>query len=366
LRVLDFAVMRIRLLRSGHRAAAIVRDLAGDFAANAGLHSAPRLAQMHGAIPGAPGSQPHRSLPRPYSYRHDGCTFLCANVMATHNGKSRMKIPSRLTNSQSFASGLFIAGGTVLTLFAFVLGSYWDIACFFSLIPIGILWTRRRSLAAALSVGPLATVAFVLVFMSVAIVRTSGIWGDLLQGGIWTFYLGFCCGLAIYLSVAILLVISALRGTRRWQRPMLVSLLVVSVSFAIDRHFTNVVTVESFQMKVALEADSPESRIVGDPEWFDGRTRFILYRRVGNLYCFDRFQSEELYDRLKSKRLGTVPVEYNEFSSYGRVHGYNVRSVDGVILANGWYSVKDAERGGGTALVPDSSGHGHLDGHLCY
>lgn len=45
-----------------------------------------------------------------------------------------------------------------------------------------------------------------------------------------------------------------------------------------------------------------------------------------------------------------VVVEYNVFSDFGKERGYNVRSVDGLILANGEHVVRDFERSGGRIL----------------
>ena len=47
-----------------------------------------------------------------------------------------------------------------------------------------------------------------------------------------------------------------------------------------------------------------------------------------------------------------VVVEYNLFSDFGKERGYNVRSVDGLILANGELVVRDYERSGGRILGP--------------
>jgi len=76
----------------------------------------------------------------------------------------------------------------------------------------------------------------------------------------------------------------------------------------------------------------------------------VLYRRVGNSYCYDAFKSEELRQRLAPKDRRTVTVEYNIFSDFGKEPGYNVRSVDGVLLANREHTVRDYERFSGQIL----------------
>lgn len=49
-----------------------------------------------------------------------------------------------------------------------------------------------------------------------------------------------------------------------------------------------------------------------------------------------------------------MTVEYNVFSDFGHERSYNVRSVDGVLLAEGRRVVKDAERFGGQILTDGS------------
>jgi hypothetical protein len=115
--------------------------------------------------------------------------------------------------------------------------------------------------------------------------------------------------------------------------------------------FTNKVTVKTFQMGMALDGKAPWGAV--GSEWQDG-TPLVLYRRVGTSYCFTAFQSKELRDHLAQKSVDTVTVEYNVFSDFGHERSYNVRSVDGVLLAEGQPVVKDAERFGGQVSTDGS------------
>jgi hypothetical protein len=75
----------------------------------------------------------------------------------------------------------------------------------------------------------------------------------------------------------------------------------------------------------------------------------LLYRYGQNgTLCYDVLP-ESLHDRLSSKDGKAVTAEYDTFSSYfgSKVHGYNVRSVDGIILANGNRRLRDDYIGGG-------------------
>jgi hypothetical protein len=62
----------------------------------------------------------------------------------------------------------------------------------------------------------------------------------------------------------------------------------------------------------------------------------------------------ELRNRLAEKGGDGVMVEYNVFSDFGHEQSYNVRSVDGLLLADGRHAVKDAERFGGQMLTDNS------------
>jgi hypothetical protein len=230
--------------------------------------------------------------------------------------------------TRALASSLFMIGGGYLTLASLLAApSFWYIPCVCALIPLGFVWAFcRPSLAAALSVGPLIAAAALLRFLR----------------GAWFAALAAC------LIVAVILVLVALRNGRGWSLPLLVSFAYLAMAFGTDRLFTNRVTVKAFQMDVALDGKAPWGDVA--PEWQDGPAPIVLYRRVGRSYCYTAFKSQELRDLLMSKSGKTAIVEYNVFSDFGRERSYNVRSVDGLFLANGKHPVKDAERFGGHVL----------------
>jgi hypothetical protein len=230
--------------------------------------------------------------------------------------------------SRILAGTLFTIGGICLTLVSLLAApSFWYIPCVCALIPLGFAWWLcPPSLAAALSVGPLAAVAALLPHLS----------------GIWFGILAAC------LVAAILFVIDALGDGRNWKLPLLISLAYLASAFCTDRLFTNNVSVRTFQMGVALDGNAPWGRV--SPEWQDGTLPLVLYRKVGASYCYTAFESQELRDRL-AQRGETVTVEYNVFSDFGHERSYNVRSVDGILLQNERHIVKDAERFGGQVLT---------------
>jgi hypothetical protein len=239
------------------------------------------------------------------------------------------------TLSRIVAGMLFSIGGVCLTLVS-LLGapSFWYIPCVCALIPLGFVWWLcPPSLAAALSVGPLVAAAALLRFLS----------------GIWFATLAGC------LIAALAFVVLALRDNRHWKIPLFISLAYLAAAFCTDRLFTSKVKVKTFQMSIALDGKAPWGTV--GPEWRDGTSPLVLYRRVDGSYCYTAFRSQELRDRLAQKRSDTVTVEYNVFSDFGRTRSYNVRSVDGILLADGQHVIKDAERFSGEMLIDNFSQH---------
>jgi hypothetical protein len=241
-----------------------------------------------------------------------------------------MRVISRIV-----AGTLFTVGGVCLTL-ASLLGapSFWYIPCVCALIPLGFVWWFcQPSLAAALSVGPLFAAAALLRFLSG-----------------WSFAI-----LAGCLIAAFAFVLLALRDDRRWRIPLFISLAYLAVAFCADRLFTSKVKVKTFEMSIALDGKAPWGEV--GAEWQDGTPPLVLYRQINGSYCYTAFKSQELRDRLAQKHHDTVTVEYNVFSDFGRTRSYNVRSVDGILLADGQHVVKDAERFSGEMLMDNFSQH---------
>jgi hypothetical protein len=227
---------------------------------------------------------------------------------------------------RSLGAILFIVGGGSFALISLLgVPSFWYGICLWTLPVIGVVWVWQPCVAAALSIGPLISVAALLQY-------GSGMWAFSLIAG---------------LAAAVVLVFEALRGSSRWQVPVIVSLGFVTMAFATDRLFTNKVAVRTYDMYVAIDGRVP---------WGDlGRASsssppIVLYRRVDESYCYDAFRSNELRQRLGPKNGSTVRVEYNIFSDFGKERSYNVRSVDGLLLADGQRTVRDFERFGGQIL----------------
>lgn len=231
---------------------------------------------------------------------------------------------------RAVGASLFIMGGGWLTLMSMLAGpSFWYFPCSCALFLIGLVWIWRPPLAAALSVGPLLSVLALTQYPVGYGVRAST---------------DTVVTIAAFL-LAVLIVVVALRNYSGWKLPVALSLIFVASVFGTDRLFTNKVSVRRYEMHVAVNGHAPWGDV--GPEWSDGIAPIVVYRRVGDDYCYDAFKSEELRQRLAQKEGSTVTVEYNIFSDFGRERSYNVRSVDGLLLNDQQRTVRDFERFGG-------------------
>ncbi len=214
----------------------------------------------------------------------------------------------------------------------------WYFFCYCALPLVGIVWLWKPSSAAALSIG------FSLVAMMQYV------------PGMWAFSRIWAALLIAGLIAASVLVVGALRGFRNWQLPVVLSLAFATSAFATDRLFTNKTSIHCYQMNVAINGHAPWGDV--GPQWSGNSLPIVLYRRLGDSYCYDAFQSEELRQRLSSKDGSTVEVEYNVSSDFGKERSYNVRSVDGLLLNEGQRTVRDFERFGGQILGSATSPNG--------
>jgi hypothetical protein len=112
----------------------------------------------------------------------------------------------------------------------------------------------------------------------------------------------------------------------------------------------------TYQAYVAVNGGGPLG--IADAPW-DGPDGVVLYRTGRNgVICYDAFHSKDLHDRFAAKNGQAVTVEYDTFSDFGKVGGYNVHSVDGMVLANGTHLVRDdyAASAGSASKGSGSSG----------
>lgn len=224
-------------------------------------------------------------------------------------------------------TALFALGGGCLVLVSLLgVPSYWYFLCFCALPVVAAFWAWRPRVGAALSIGPVIAVIAWLRFLS----------GPTLASAV-------AC-----VVVALFCVFVAAKGAGSMYAPVALSLCFLSAAFLVDRRFTDRVTIQSYRVQVALDGNAPWGKV--GPEWSGGSPPIVLYRPVGNSFCYVAFKSRELHDLLRYKDGESVQMQVNEFKDFGEERGYNVRAVDGLLLANGSHVVRDAERFSGQIL----------------
>jgi len=67
----------------------------------------------------------------------------------------------------------------------------------------------------------------------------------------------------------------------------------------------------------------------------------VIYRNLDGGYCYDALYSAELKQKLLKDALPTVKVDYDLFINFGKITGYNTRSVDGIQFNDGHRVVRE-------------------------
>ncbi len=109
------------------------------------------------------------------------------------------------------------------------------------------------------------------------------------------------------------------------------------------------VSIRKYEMGVALDGRAPWGDV--GPESETDQAPTVLYRKVGESYCYTAFQLPKLRDRLEREKRSLVTVEYNVFTTFGREGAYTLRSVDGVPLAIGNRIIQNTREFGGQVLL---------------
>ena len=108
------------------------------------------------------------------------------------------------------------------------------------------------------------------------------------------------------------------------------------------------VLVRQYEMNIAFDGKAPWGEVGTEPTNTEAPT--VLYRVVGNGYCYTAFQLPSLRDRLAHENKSHVTVEYNVFITFGHGGKYTLRSVDGVLLATGNRVIRETREFGGQML----------------
>jgi hypothetical protein len=236
--------------------------------------------------------------------------------------------------SRYVPAGLLIVIGLAVSSLALAGGISWVVLCFFSLVPIGILWISQPALARVLSVGPLLGIASLLISLLTLPINGPWVASPLRVSAYSALPVTALLAGAFFLA-------AALRDWRRWLLPLILSFTYVGLAFMVDHLFLGVRTAETYKMHFSLDGKGKEDfDFLGPPK----KGGVVVYRSVGNGgSCFDYFISQKLYDKLAGEPDAEVTVQYEITRDFGRVRGYSVLAVDGV-------DVRSENGGGGSSL----------------
>jgi hypothetical protein len=156
-------------------------------------------------------------------------------------------------------------------------------------------------------------------------------------------------------SILVATVICVIEIKRRGAeiKPLVASVVLIILSLAADLTFTNRVEERPLQMSWVADGTDP----TGDQAQLSskGEKPVILFTPVAGGYCTDTIYSEPLREKLNALHKPQVQVVYNEFKNFGRIHGYNVGSIEGMVFNKGLHVVIPNPEGSSEILVGDKS-----------
>jgi hypothetical protein len=235
-------------------------------------------------------------------------------------------------------SGLYLfLVGIALALVLLVAGapSFWFLPASILLALSGILWFRPR-MAASFSL------LFTLVFFFLLLSLKPWTWTDARVKGF---------GVLLVLLVAVGLCAAQIRVRGIDWKALVTSAICILIAFGVDRTFTNRVHLRTLTMDWTADGTTPW----GDPPnpGPNGQSPVLIYTAVPNGYCYDALFSEALRAHLMSLHKNSIKVVYNEFTTFGTPSGYNIQSVEGMVVNKGRHSVIDTKGSyGGSMMIP--------------
>jgi hypothetical protein len=236
---------------------------------------------------------------------------------------------------RAVSSVFFIVSGLFLLLLVLRWhDSFWKVPCVALWILAGVLWAVTPRWGAGFILAPIAGVISFALPISRSFAFAQEAYGFL-----------------AVLAVAVALTGFVLAKTRRKSAlACAVSLLLLLISFAVDRAFTNKSAIVAYQMNWSTDGQLPwlaTAQNTNRPDNRDNTGRVIVYRKLADSYCYDSFDSPELARRLQAGGQNVVTVEYNVFSDFGKRRAYNVRSVDGLVFGDKANEIHGGWIGGG-------------------
>jgi hypothetical protein len=235
------------------------------------------------------------------------------------------------------AAVLFFLSGTWTTLILlFSASSFWYLPCGILWALSAVVWLIEPLSAPGLCIFPVLGVAVMLLQPLSALRHLDR------NSDYWLF------SIAVPVVLALSLIAFSLRNRNAWKVwAFVASLGLVLISFAVDRLFTNELTVHTYEMSWSINGEAPWGQVqIGQ----DGQTPVLVYRKILHGYCYDAVFSPELKSRLIGSKASTVTVEYNTFRDFGRERGYNIHSVDGLVFNDAHRAIREEEGYGGTVL----------------
>jgi hypothetical protein len=234
------------------------------------------------------------------------------------------------TRTRAFAAPFFCISG-VLAIFMTLLGapSFWYLPCAVLWATSGLLWWFRPSIAASFSVFPVLGIAVLIIQFLPNFRQTDYSYRALL----------------ICLVVALGLIVASFEWTgTRQSPPLAISFGLVLVAFGADRLWTDKVVVCKYSMNWLANGRAPWGNVETNEK---GESPIVVYRKIGDGYCYDAVFSPELREKLTQSNKSTVDVEYNVFSDFGHRRSYNVRAIDGIVFNEAGRTVRPGESYGG-------------------
>jgi hypothetical protein len=148
--------------------------------------------------------------------------------------------------------------------------------------------------------------------------------------------IGLVSALATTWTCAIVSVLMSRTGFRPAMKYLAASSTILAASFGIDRAFTNKVQLHDFEMNWAVGSDDP---LGTGPEKISDQIKVVVYRTDRGSTCYDSIYSNELARYLASIRKPKIHVQYEVFYDFGKSRGYNVRSIESMLITKNAHPV---------------------------
>jgi hypothetical protein len=234
-----------------------------------------------------------------------------------------------------------ISGAYLLLLCLLGAPSLWFVIAAFLIVIAGI--------AGMFSLIAIGGTSFPPLLVTTPVILAADIWNKQ--------YIGLLSALAVAWATAITSVVMSRRALRPLTKYLAASCTLLAVCFGIDRTFTNKIQLHDYEMEWASGSNDPLN--IG-PEKIGDQTKVVVYRIDHGSTCYDSIYSNELADYLGNLKKPKVHVQYEVFYDFGKSRGYNVRSIEAMLITKNAHPVLRVVRSeGGTIGNGTSVGECH-------